>query len=87
VTVTGCPLLNARRVELYRSRAEVLAELTTLVAPSGKTGSRHGQGFYTGAVDNRRLLRRFYPDANIGGFGHVDGTISSCARMQLLPGS
>lgn len=27
-------------------------------------------------MKNEELLRRFYPEANIGGFSHVDGTIS-----------
>jgi SAM-dependent methyltransferase len=27
-------------------------------------------------MDNRDLVRRFYPEANIGGFSHVDGTVA-----------
>jgi SAM-dependent methyltransferase len=27
-------------------------------------------------VDGDQLIRRFYPEANVGGFSHVDGTIS-----------
>jgi SAM-dependent methyltransferase len=35
-------------------------------------------------VDNPGLLRRFYPEANIGGFSHVDGTISFYTQIAAV---
>ena len=35
-------------------------------------------------MDNQGLLRRFYPEANIGGFSHVDGTISFYTQIAAV---
>jgi SAM-dependent methyltransferase len=31
---------------------------------------------YTDGMDNAELVRRFYPEANVGAFSHVDGTVA-----------
>jgi SAM-dependent methyltransferase len=35
-------------------------------------------------VDNEELLNRFYPESNIGGFSHVDGTISFYTQLAAV---
>jgi SAM-dependent methyltransferase len=52
---------------------------STSVPPGRSPGS-----LYTCAVDNQGLLRRFYPEANIGGFSHVDGTISFYTQIAAV---
>lgn len=43
----------------------------------------HGVSILT-RVDNRDLLRRFYPEANVSGFSHMDGAVSFFSQVSAV---
>lgn len=39
---------------------------------------------YNKPVDNRELVSRFYPESNVGGFSHVDGTVAFYTQISAV---
>ena len=42
------------------------------------------RSIYTCRVDSHELVQRFYPEANIGGFSHLDGTVSFYSQIAAV---
>ena len=47
-----------------------------------RLGNSRGQ--YTGRVDDTELVRAFYPESNISGFSHADGTVAFFTQIATV---